>query len=121
MHRIVKDELPLRETWFGRGPESTGDVGWRDFTYYVSNPTEPDHLWNWQARLGQYPDQYQIDRMLELHSNPPLENHRPDNGYSSWVELPDSRIYLVDYTNRGDPAPNAHLYGVYFSPDDFSK
>src|SRR5205085_9138630 len=110
-----------RETWFGRSPEGEGDIWWRNFSYYSKNQTEPDQFWNWDARLGQHPDQYQIDRILELQSNPPSEGHtpaapwlpgQPDNGYSSWVELPDGRIYMVDYSNRGDPAPTAHLYGV---------
>jgi len=134
---VIRDERPLAETWFGRAAEAQGDTWWRSFTYYARNPTEPDHLWTWQARLGQYPDQYQIDHMLELHSNPPSEGHlaspgfgnpvlrtergRPDNGYSSWTELPDGRVYVVDYTNKGDPPPTAHLYGVYFSPDDFGR
>ena len=121
IYRIIRDEMRLRETWFGTVPEDGGDIWWRDFVYHVKNQTEPDHLWGWQARLGKYPDQYQIEHMLELHSNPPSEKHRPDNGYSSWVELPDGRIYVVDYSNRGDPIPTAHLYGVYLSPEDFSR
>ena len=121
IYRIVRDELRLQETWFGRQSDSDGEVWWRNFTYYVRNATEPDHLWNWQALLGRYPDQYQLDRMLEVHANPPLPNHNPDNGYSSWVELPDGRIFMVDYTNRGDPSPTSHLYGVYFSPEDFEQ
>lgn len=121
MYQIIRDEMPLRETWFGRIPENNGHIWWRDLTYDVGNQTEPHHLWSWQAKLGAYPDQYQIDHMLELHSNPPSKDHRPDNGYSSWVQLPDGRIYMVDYTNRGDPAPTAHLYGVYLYPEDFDR
>jgi hypothetical protein len=121
IHRIIKDERPLQETWFGRVPESNGEVWWRDFTYYAKNQTEPDYLWSWRAKRGEYPDQYQMNHMLELHRNWPSEGHRPDNGYSSWVELPDRRIFMVDYTNQGDPAPTAHLYGVYLSPDDFDQ
>ena len=45
----------------------------------------------------------------------------PDNGYSSWVELPDGSVYFVDYTNHGDPAPFGHLYGAVLTPDDFSR
>ncbi len=119
MELIVRDEMPLRETWFGRIGEGEGEIWWRDFTYHTRNPSQPDHLWSWQAKLGQHPDEYQIAHMLELHANPPSKDHKPDNGYSSWVELPDRRIFLVDYTNRGDPSPTAHLYGVYFSPHNF--
>ena len=119
IYAILLDERPLRETWFGRVPEGEGDIWWRDFYYYVDNGSEVDHLWSWQAKLDQYPDQYQLDRIMEVHNNPPLDGHAPDHGYSSWVELPDGSIYLVDYTNCGDPAPTAHLYAVRFSPDDF--
>ena len=121
IERIILDEMPLRETWFGRIGEGEGEIWWRSLTYFVRNPGQPDHLWTWWAKLGHHPDQYQIDHMLELHPNPPSKDHQPDNGYSSWVELPDGRIIMVDYTNRGDPAPTAHLYGVYFSPDDFAS
>ena len=119
MWAILRDEMPLRETWFGRVPESEGKVWWRGLYYYVDNPTEPDHLWSWQAGGGHYPDQYGLDRVMEVHANPPPPGGPPpDNGYSSWVEMPDGSIYLVDYTNRGDVAPTSHLYAVRFSPDE---
>jgi hypothetical protein len=121
IYKIVRDEVPLRQTWFGKAREHEGEVWFRDLTYYHRNQTELDHLWSWQAKLGQYPDQYQMDRILEVHDNPPGEEQAPDNGYSSWVELPDGQIFMVDYSNRGDPAPTAHLYGAYFSPADFVR
>jgi sialidase-1 len=121
MWAILRDETPLRETWFGCVSESEGEVWWRGFYYYVDNPTEPDHLWVWQAAGGRYPDQYGLDRVMEVHANPPVPGgQRPDNGYSSWVEMPDGSIYLVDYTNREDVAPTAHLYAVRFSPGEIS-
>jgi len=115
----MSSQLHLKLIWFGKSPECEGDVWFRDFAYYPRNQTEPDHLWVWQASLG-HPNQYQLDRIPKVYSNPPLARHGPDNGYSSWVELPDGRIFLVDYTNRGDPVPTAHLYGAYFSPKDFN-
>ncbi len=72
--------------------------------------------------------------MLEIHANPPsdpgayVEWRRgeassgvPDNGYSSWVELPDGNIYFVDYTNRGDTPPQGHLYGTVLTPHDLES
>ena len=38
--------------------------------------------------------------MLEIQPNPPGADKRPDNGYSSWLQLPDGDIFLVDYTNQ---------------------
>lgn len=92
MYRIMRGEMRLRKTWFGRIPNCAGEIWWWDFTYYGRNPTEPDHLWNWQVRLGQYPDQYQLDHTREVHNNQPLPTHGADNGYSSWCELPDGHI-----------------------------
>lgn len=42
-----------------------------------------------------------------------------DHGYSSWVQLPDGKIYLDDYSNRGDTPPASHFYAALFSPKDF--
>ena len=119
MSRALYNGFPLQETWFGQAQGAKGESWWRGVHYQVANETEPDHVWDWQASRGEYPDQYQIDHMLELHANTPSEGHRPDNGYSSWVELEDGRIFMVDYSNRGDPYTNSHVYGVYFSPADF--
>ena len=103
-------------------------------SYHIRNQHEPEYVWHWNARRGRLPDQYQLDHMLEISSNPPAdpvaysEGHRgevssgvPDNGYSSWVELPDGNVYFVDYTNHGDPAPFGHLYGAVLTPDDFPQ
>ncbi|MCI0720560.1 MAG: hypothetical protein L0338_16565, partial [Acidobacteria bacterium] len=87
--------------------------------YRLKNETEPSFDWEWKASSGRFPDQYSIDHMLELQANPPVEGKRPDNGYSSWVELPEGQIYFVDYTNKGDQPPTAHLYGAVFSKNDF--
>ena len=119
LSRALYNDFPLQETWFGRAAKGLGKSWWRALAYQVSNETEPDHRWEWQAQRGEHPDQYQLDHMLELHANPPSAEHRPDNGYSSWVQLEDGRIFMVDYSNRGDPPPGSHLYGVYFSPEDF--
>ena len=34
-----------------------------------TNETEPHVYWSWNARSGKYPDQYTIDRMLEINPN----------------------------------------------------
>ena len=49
MFRIIRDEMRLQETWFGRILENNGDVWRRDFTNCVRNQNEPDHLWSWQS------------------------------------------------------------------------
>lgn len=116
---VVMAEAPLRETYFGRLPENTGSVQWQRVRYEVKNQSEPPFHWSWQPSDG-YPDKYQMDRMLVVNANPPTDPaYPPDNGYSSFVPMPDGSIYMVDYTTRGDPKPSSHLYRARFSLRDF--
>jgi hypothetical protein len=119
MRWVVMGEVPLQETWFGRDPKSDGDVWFERVEYRVKNDSEPPFEWSWKAASGKYPDQYGIDKVLELRANPPAGSVRPDNGYSSWLEREDGSIYMVDYTTRGDPSPTSHIYSMRFSPKDF--
>ena len=121
IHGLMIREWPLEQTWFGRLVGSGGDAWFRHVSYHAQNESEPEFVWNWQAALGRYPDQYQIDHMLEVRENPPIPGKRPDNGYSSWVELPDGSIYMVDYTNKGDRPPVGHLYAAHFTLEDFER
>jgi hypothetical protein len=121
IHGVMIKEYPLEDTWFGRPRDSAGDVWLQHVTYETVNETEPPFTWAWTAKSGRFPDQYQIDRMLEINPNPPAAGKRPDNGYSSWLQLPDGQIYLVDYTNRGDERPSGHLYAARFSLGDFER
>jgi hypothetical protein len=97
-----------------------GSSSWCSLTYEVRNRTIEDWQWEWRAGDGAWPDQYQRDRMIQIHANELTEDHRPDHGYSSWLVLPDGRIIFVDYTNLGDPMGKSHLVGVYLEPDDIA-
>jgi hypothetical protein len=114
--------------WYGQGPPysmtqfgEAGDQGrsyWQRFTYEVHNPSLEDFRWSWAAEEGLLPDQYQRERMIQIHANELTVDHRPDHGYSSWLVLPDGRIILVDYTNYGDLPGKSHLVAVYLEPED---
>ena len=106
---------PLRRTQFGQWGES-GRSFWRRVRYEVANPSRPPFSWEWSASSGQWPDQYQRDRTIQIHANSP--DPGPDHGYSSWLVLDDGRIMLVDYTNLGDKPAKSHLVGVYLNPED---
>jgi len=121
IHAVITQELPLTPTLFGRVKGSQGDVWFRSVCYQAVNETEPDFAWAWEARSGKFPDQYQFDHILVVAPNPPETGKTPDHGYSSWLQLPDGRIYLVDYSNRGDTPPSSHLYAALFSLDDFRR
>ena len=110
---------PLRRTQFGQ-INNSGRSYWRRVNYRVGNPSLPDFEWSWQAADGQWPDQYQRDRMIQIHGNHPAQQPWPDHGYSSWIQRPDGSVFLVDYTNAGDVPDTAHLVGVNIDLEDLS-
>ena len=105
-------------THFGQPAESGGRSHWQQVSYSAKNATLDDFAWSWQAAGGEYPDSYQRQRMIQIHSNHPDQPPNPDHGYSSWVILADGRIMFVDYTNYGDPAGSSHLVGAFIDMED---
>ena len=57
------------------------------------------------------------DKVFEVWRSP---GRFTKNGYTSWVELPNSRIFLVDYTNYGDAPDTSHLVGVHMDSHDIA-
>ena len=110
---------PRRRTQFGQWSAS-GRSYWRRVSYRLGNPRLEDFEWEWSARTGDYPDQYQRERMIQIHANHPAQKPWPDHGYSSWFQRADGSVYLVDYTNAGDVADTAHLVGVNIEPTDIA-
>jgi hypothetical protein len=107
---------PFVPTCFGSPRGGAGTSQWRYVNYHVRNRTEPEHYWIWDARSLEYPDQYDLDRLLEVHPNP---HERPDNGYSTWHQFDDGEILVLDYTNRGDPHGQSHIVGCRLRLEDF--
>jgi hypothetical protein len=108
---------PAKRTQFG-AIGTQGSSSWQRVAYRTDNPTQPDFEWKWNAADGKWPDQYQRDRLVQIHANPLTPFHRPDHGYTSWLTLKDGRILLVDYTNRDDAPGKSHLVGIYIDPAD---
>ncbi len=126
---VFRESVPLgdvRRAGPFRGFSAWGQAGsggrsfWREVSYEVRNRSLAPFAWTWTASSQEYPDQYQQDRLIQIHGNHPDQPPAPDHGYSSWIQLDDERIYLVDYTNYGDPAGNAHLVGVYLEAEDLA-
>ena len=110
---------PLRRTQFGQFSES-GQSYWRKVSYQVDNPTLDDVSWSWSAADGEWPDQYQRERLIQIHGNHPAQQPYPDHGYSSWLLLEDGRVYFVDYTNHGDRPNKSHLVAAFIEPEDIA-
>jgi hypothetical protein len=130
IHQCIFREDGAPGGWYGNGPlhsltqfGEAGEAGqswWKSVRYEACNPTIGDGHWEWDAASGQWPDQYQRERLIQIHANELTEDHSPDHGYSSWLPLPDGRIIFVDYTNYGDKPSKSHLVGVYFDAGDLA-
>ena len=112
-----RDPAPAGQTHFGQFGDAGSSV-WRCVRYRIRNSTQPDWRWSWSADAGLLPDDYQRRRLLQIHANTHGNQPWSDHGYSSWVDLGDGRIFLADYTNRGDEPGKAHLIGVHLTQDE---
>lgn len=104
-------------TQFGQSV-GRGTSWWRNVSYSAKNPTLDDFSLTWRADSSDWPDQYQRDHFVQIHANHPDQKPWPDHGYSSWVQLADGRILVVDYTNCGDEPGTSHLVGVHLELQD---
>src|SRR5206468_977254 len=82
-------------------PAVTGHSLWRRFEAVVREPNQPERRLAWQASRDGFPDQYQLDHIVEIEAS--VAGY--DQGYSGWTLLPDGRIFVVNHTD--DTAPPA--------------
>ncbi len=117
---VASREGPLHgRTQFGElGAE--GSSHWRHVAYELDNPSGRSYRWRWDAESGRLPDDYQRQRLIQIHANDATAK-QPDHGDSSWLRLADGRIFLVDYTTPGDPPGKSHLIGVHLRPEDLAE
>jgi hypothetical protein len=81
-------------------PRVTGYSLWRRVEARLYDPVGGERCQSWDARHDGFPDQYQLDRVLEVDASV----HGWDQGYSGWVELGDGRLFVVNYTDDTSPA-----------------
>lgn len=110
---------PDMRTMFGQWG-CLGISTWYEVNFSSKNKKLEDWSWRWSGTSNKYPDQYQRDRLVQIHANHPDQLPHPDHGYSSWLPLPDGRIILVDYTNFGDLPGKSHIVGVHIDPIDIA-
>jgi hypothetical protein len=95
-------DLWVRQVRFGNratspsGPAYARNAGvthWRALSAKVANADDTSIDWRWTPRQG-YPDQFRRDRIAVLDTA-----YAGDCGYSSWTQLPDGKLVIVDYTS----------------------
>ncbi|MBI5688911.1 MAG: exo-alpha-sialidase [Verrucomicrobia bacterium] len=102
------DGLWVREVRFGNRsvprageayPQNRAVSHWRALRVKVENDSRDYSIdWSWTPADG-YPDQFRRDRTVVLDYAMPAG----DCGYSSWTQLADGGIVIVDYTNLRHP------------------
>jgi hypothetical protein len=103
-------------------PTATGYSLWRRVEERLDDPQFGRYVIRWSAQDG-FPDQYQLDHIIEVQAS--IQSH--DQGYSGWTQLPDGRIYVVQYTDDTAPVnpPSgwgmmgvSWIRGTYLLPSD---
>jgi hypothetical protein len=100
--------------------EATGYSIWRRVELVLEDPVTGRFTSSWSAARDGFPDQYQLDHIMEVEAT--AAGH--DQGYSGWVELPDGRIFVVNYTDDGSRTVKGGSYGItwirgtYLAPSD---
>ena len=98
----------------------TGYSIWRSYSLTLDDPHTGKFVGSWSADSGEFPDQYQLDHMIEVEASA----NGLDQGYSGWAELDDGRIFVVNYTDDAAPAVRGGDYGItwirgtYLLPED---
>lgn len=72
--------------------ENLGVSHWRSLRARVDNREDVSIDWSWTAEDG-FPDRFRREREVLL-------DRSVDSGYSSWTQLPDGDIVILDYTNE---------------------
>jgi hypothetical protein len=102
-------------------PAVTGCSIWRCFTARFDDPKTGVRTVSWSADGGEFPDQYQLDRIIEIDGT--IAGW--DQGYSGWAQFEDGRILILNYTddtarfNRTYPDGGASwIRGSFMTPDE---
>jgi hypothetical protein len=80
-------------------PQVTGYSVWKRVDVRLEDPKTGVREQSWVAQRDGFPDQYQLDRVLEVEGS-----IGGDQGYSGWTQLTDGRIFVVNYTDDTAPA-----------------
>lgn len=110
---VVRETLWDR-SWFGTAGSASGDVRIHRVSYETRD-RDREHLWEWSATSCAYPNQYEIDRWIELEEN---TEPFPDHGYTTWAELADGTVLVGNTTSLGMPFHKAAMHSYAFDIAD---
>jgi sialidase-1 len=76
-------------------PRVSGYSVWKRVECLIEEKSGEVHRTSWKAHRDGFPDQYQLDRAIEVEAT----NWGTDQGYSGWFKLSDGRILVLNYTD----------------------
>jgi hypothetical protein len=76
-------------------PAVTGTSVWRHVTVRYASAGAEYYKASWSGTKNAFPDQYQLDHILRVEGS----IGGVDQGYSGWRQLPDGRVFIVNYTD----------------------
>jgi hypothetical protein len=95
-------------------PCVTGHSIWRNVRAVLDHPASGEHITDWNAASGQFPDQYQLDHITEVDASATGQ----DQGYSGWCQIENEvgaksdKIFVTAYTDDTAPVCEATHGGV---------
>jgi len=105
-------------------PAVTGYSVWRSIEIRYDHPRTGRRGISWRADRDGFPDQYQLDRLLEVEATV----SGCDQGYSGFAELDDGRVFVVNYTDDAarwncdasfPPLGVSWIRGTMIQPEDW--
>ncbi len=81
-------------------PRAAGYSIWKRVEARLEDPKTGVRRQSWIADRDGFPDQYQMDRVLQVEAS----IGGGDQGYSGWTQLADGRVFVVNYTDDTSPA-----------------
>ena len=114
-------------------PCVTGHSIWRNVRVVLDHPASGEHITDWNATSGQFPDQYQLDHITEVDASATGQ----DQGYSGWCQIENEvgaksdKIFVTAYTDDTAPVCEAThgggtmgvawIRGTFITKEDFSS
>jgi hypothetical protein len=99
--------------------EAQGEAQWRSVKMVIDNPHHPRREYQWEAKSGQLPNQYEHDRIIEIDNNYGGNSYHA--GQAHWTQFADGEIFMV--TGRqfqtDDGKRGGWLLGCRLDEDDF--
>lgn len=117
VRKTVVRETIWDRSWFGTAGSNGGDVRLYRVNY-ETNDSEREHRWEWSGTSSEYPNQYEIDRWIELEEN---TEPFPDHGYTTWTELKDATVLVGNTTSLNMPFHKAALRSYSFDLADLKS